>query len=62
MMTKRRDGAVGIPTGYGLDDQVVGVRVPVEQEFLPVHVIQTGPEAHPVSYPMGTGDFSPRVK
>jgi hypothetical protein len=26
---KSRDSAVGIPTGYGMDDQGVGVRVPV---------------------------------
>jgi hypothetical protein len=25
----RRDGAVGIATGYGMDDRGVGVRVPV---------------------------------
>jgi hypothetical protein len=27
---KSRDSVVGIATGYGLDDQRVGVRVPVE--------------------------------
>jgi hypothetical protein len=27
--TRSRDSAVGIATGYGLDDQGVGVRVPV---------------------------------
>jgi hypothetical protein len=26
---RNRDSAVGIPTGYGLDDRGVGVRVPV---------------------------------
>jgi hypothetical protein len=27
-----------------------------------LHVIQTGSEAHPTSYPMGTGDFFPGGK
>jgi hypothetical protein len=42
-------------TGYGLDDQGVGVRVQVEQEFSLLHVVQTGSGAHPYSYPVGTG-------
>jgi hypothetical protein len=37
-------------TGYGLDNQEVGVRVPVGST-----VIQTGSGVHPTSYPMGTG-------
>jgi hypothetical protein len=28
-LLKSRDSSVGIATGYGLDDRVVGVRVPV---------------------------------
>jgi hypothetical protein len=28
-MKRSRDSVVGIATGYGLDDQMVGVRVPV---------------------------------
>jgi hypothetical protein len=48
----------GIETGYGLDDQGVGVRVPWEQEFSLPHVIQTGSGVHPTSYPMGAeGSF-----
>jgi hypothetical protein len=31
---KRRDSAVGIATGYGLDDQGVGVRVQVGARIL----------------------------
>jgi hypothetical protein len=54
-----RDSAVGIPTGYGLDDIGVGVRVPVETLL---HVIQTGSGTHPLSYPMGTTGFSSGVK
>jgi hypothetical protein len=49
------DSAVGIATGYGRDGRGVGVRVPVEARFSPLHVIQTGPGAHAASYPKGTG-------
>jgi hypothetical protein len=36
-------------------------RAPPEYEFraLPLHVVQTGPGAHPPFYPMGTGGFFP---
>jgi hypothetical protein len=54
-----RQLGVGIATGYGLDDLGVGVRVPVEQEFSLVHVVQTGFGAHPASYPMRTGGSFP---
>jgi hypothetical protein len=37
-----RDSVVGIATGYGQDDQGVEVRVPVGQEFVLLHVVQTG--------------------
>jgi hypothetical protein len=56
------DSAVGIATGYGLDDRGVGVRVPVGQEFSLHHVLQTGSGARPASYPMGTGDSFPGGK
>jgi hypothetical protein len=45
-----RDSSVGIATGYGLNDQGVGV----------LHAVQTCSGAHPVSYPMGTGVCFPR--
>jgi hypothetical protein len=32
------------------------------QEFLLLHVVQTGSGVHPTSYPIGTGALSPRVK
>jgi hypothetical protein len=42
--------AVGIPTGYGMDDRGVGVSL--------LHTVQTGSGADPASYPMGTmGSF-----
>jgi hypothetical protein len=58
-----RGSAVGIETGYGLDDLVVGVRGPVGSEFFLLHVVQTGSGAHLASYPIGTGGGSfPGVK
>jgi hypothetical protein len=49
--------AVGIATGYGLDDRGVGARVPIgsRQEFSLLCGVQTGSAVHPASYPMGTG-------
>jgi hypothetical protein len=49
-----RDSVVSIATGNGMDDRGVGVRVPVGQEFSPLHVVQTGSGVHPTSCPMGT--------
>jgi hypothetical protein len=49
-------------TGYGLEDQRVGVWVPEEQKFTFLQVVQTCSGAHPPSYPMGTGVLSPGVK
>jgi len=44
--------------GYGLDDR--GARVPAGAgNFSLYHSVQTGSEAHPASYPMGTtGSFT----
>jgi hypothetical protein len=53
------DCVVGIATGYGLDDRGVRVRVPVGSRTFLLHVVQTGSEAHPASYPMGTGGSFP---
>jgi hypothetical protein len=44
-----------IATGYGLDDQGVGVRVPVGARIFTFHLVQTGSWDRPASYPMGTG-------
>jgi hypothetical protein len=49
------DNAVGIVTGYGMDNEKFGVQVQVDQEFSLLHDVQTGSEAHPDSYPMGIG-------
>jgi hypothetical protein len=48
------DSAVGIATGYGLDGQGIGARVPVGARFSPLTVVQTSCRAHPGSYRMGT--------
>jgi hypothetical protein len=55
------DSAVGIVTGYGLDDRGVGVRVPVGSRISLHHVVQTGSGVHP-TYQMGTGGFFPGGK
>jgi hypothetical protein len=57
-----QDSAVGITTGYRLDGQGAGVRVPVGQDFSLLYVVQSGSEAHPASYPMVIGPLSPGVK
>jgi hypothetical protein len=57
-----QDSVVGIATGYGLDDQGVGVRVPTGTRISLLHVVQTGSGVHPTSYPMGTGNPFPGVK
>ena len=48
-----RDSAVGIATGYGLDDP--GIKYRWGARFSAS--IQTGPRAHPASYTRGTGSF-----
>jgi hypothetical protein len=54
--------AVGIATGYGLDDQGADVPSPGgEQEFSLLCVVQTGSGAHS-AYPMGTGGSLPEGK
>jgi hypothetical protein len=57
-----RDSAVGIAIDYGMDDRGGGVRIAVDQECSLLHSVQTGSEAHPASYPMGTGRSSPGDK
>ena len=48
-----RDSSVGIATAYGLD----GPGIETRWETRLSAPVQTGPEAHPVSYTMGTGSF-----
>jgi hypothetical protein len=57
---KSRDSSVDIATDYGLDDRMIGFRVPAGAEELSLrNRIQTGSGAHPTSYPMGTGRLFP---
>jgi hypothetical protein len=44
----------GIVTGYALDGRGAGVWIPVG------HVVQTGYEGHPASYPLSSENAFPR--
>jgi hypothetical protein len=59
--TRSRDSAVGIATGYGMDDRGVGVRVPVVSRIV---FTSSRPAlgVHSTSYPFGTGSSLPEVK
>jgi hypothetical protein len=59
LLCRSRDISVGIASGYGLDDRMIGVRFPAEVgNFSLHHRVQTGSGTHPASYPMGTrGSF-----
>jgi hypothetical protein len=53
---KSRDSSVGVALGYGLDDRGSRFRFPAGSgNFSLHHRVQTGSEAHPASYRMGTG-------
>jgi hypothetical protein len=54
------DSIVCIANGCGVDDQGVGVRVPVGEKISLPYFVQTDSGAHPVSYPMGTVGILPR--
>jgi len=51
-----RDSSVGIATGYGLDDRMIG-----SWDFFLRHRVQTDSGAHPASYPMSIGGSFPEV-
>jgi hypothetical protein len=48
------DSAAGIATGYGVSSSPDR-----GQDFVPLHVVQTGSGAHAASYPMGIGGSFP---
>jgi hypothetical protein len=53
---KSRDSSVGIATGYGLGDRMIGVRFPaVFGKFSLRYRVQTGSGAHSASCPVGNG-------
>jgi hypothetical protein len=54
-MYSDRGSAVGIATGYELDDRGVAVRVPVGEVFSLLHVVHTGSGSYPASYTFCTG-------
>jgi hypothetical protein len=56
------DSAVGIATGYALDNRGSDFESQKDQEFSLLHVVQTGSGAPPTSYPMGTWGSFPKVK
>jgi hypothetical protein len=60
----RSHGSSGsIVSDYGLDDQVIEVRSPTgAEDFSSSPCVQTGSEARPASYPMGTGGPFPGGK
>jgi hypothetical protein len=55
-----RGSSGSIVSDYGLDDRVIEVRSPTGAEnFSSIPCVRTGSEAHPASYPMGTGGHFP---
>jgi hypothetical protein len=51
-----RGSSGNIVSDNGLDDRVIRVRSPTgAEDFSSSPCVQTGSEAHPASYPMGTG-------
>jgi hypothetical protein len=63
MLYKNRGSSVGIATYYGLDDRMIGVRIPAEAtNFSLRQCVHTGSGAHPASSQMGTGGSFPGGK
>jgi hypothetical protein len=56
LLCKNWGSSVSIVSDYGLDDQATGVWSPAKaKDFSSSLCIQTGFEAHPACYPVGTG-------
>jgi hypothetical protein len=64
LLSKSGGSAVGIATSYGLEHCPVGVRFESRKdyEFSPLHIVQTGFGAQPISYPGSTTGFFPGGK
>jgi hypothetical protein len=58
----RLDGAVGVASGYGLDDRCVGVRFPVGSRIFSSPRRRDGSGTHSASYLMVTGSTYPGGK
>jgi hypothetical protein len=58
------DGSVSIAIDYGLDDRMIGVRIPAGAGyyFSLRHRVQSGSGAHPASYTVGIWDSFPGNK
>jgi hypothetical protein len=54
-----RHNVVRIATGYGLNHREVVVQTPVRVRSSPLHIVQTGSEANPTSYPKSTVENRP---
>jgi hypothetical protein len=59
---RSRNSAVGIATGYGLDDREAGVRVPVRSRIFTSPYLPDRLWRPPNFYTMGTGGTFPGVK
>jgi hypothetical protein len=60
-MSRRSSGSM--VSDYGLDDRAIEVRYPTgAEDFSSSPCVQTDSEAHPASYPMGTGGPFPGGK
>jgi hypothetical protein len=57
---RSRNISFDIPTGYELDSR--GSILTRPRNFFLFHRVQTGPEAHPASYPMSMGSSFPEGK
>jgi hypothetical protein len=62
VMVRSQDSAVGIATGYDMDDRQVWVRIPVGSRIFSSPRRPDRIRPPPPSYPMVTGALSPRVK
>jgi hypothetical protein len=63
VLIRSRVSSGSIVSDYGLDNRAIGVRSPAgAKDFSSSLCVQTGSEAHPASYTMGTGGPFPGGK
>jgi hypothetical protein len=63
LLAYRSRGSLGsIVSDYGLGDRAIEVQSPTGTDFSSSPCVQTGSEAYPASYPMGTWDSFPGGK
>jgi hypothetical protein len=62
-LQKSKDSSVGIATGYGLDDQMIGIQFPSGAGVFPFDTMsRLSCGAHQASYAVGTRGFFPGGK